>query len=108
MGVTHTKVAYTDVEPVGEGMHFLRDALDCDRLGVTVLDCEPDWTGKEHDHADDGQEEVYLLVEGEATVIVEGEEVMMESGDALRVSPEATRRIENGETESTFVLAGAE
>lgn len=98
--MTHTKVAYTDVEPVGEGMHFLRDALDCERLGVTVLDCEPGWTGKEHDHADDGQEEVYLLVEGE--------EVAMESGDALRVAPEATRRIRNGETESTFVLAGAE
>lgn len=106
--MSHTKVAYTDVELVGEGMHFLRDALDCERLGVTVLDCEAGWTGKEHDHADDDQEEVYLLIEGEATVVVEGEEVAMESGDALRVAPEATRRIENGGTESTFVLAGAE
>lgn len=49
--VTHTEVAYTDVEPVGEGMHFLRDALDC----------EPGWTGKEHDH-DDDREVVYLLI----------------------------------------------
>lgn len=66
------------------------------------------WTGKEHDHADDDQEEVYLLLEGEAVVTVESEDVAMESGDALRVAPEATRRIENGETESTFVLAGAD
>jgi len=28
-------------------------------------------------------------------------------GDAVRVPPEATRRIENGDGESTFVLAGA-
>jgi quercetin dioxygenase-like cupin family protein len=105
--MAYSKVAYTDVEPVAEGMYFLRDALDCERIGMTVLDCEPGWTGKEHDHADDGQEEVYLLVEGEATVVVEGEPVEMEGGDALRVAPDAARRIENGETESTFVLVGA-
>ena len=104
--MTYTKVDYTDVEPVGEAIHFLRDPLECENLGVTVLECEAGWTGKEHDHADDGQEEVYLLLEGEAVVTVEGEEVSMESGDALRVPAEATRRIET-ESESTFVLAGA-
>lgn len=57
-------------------MHFLRDALDCERLGVAILDYEADWTGKEHDHADDDQEEVYLFIEDE--------EMTMESGDALR------------------------
>lgn len=81
-------------------MHFLRDTLDCERLGVTILDCEAGWTGKEHDHADDDQEEGCLLIEGE--------EVAMESGDALRIAPEATRRVRNGGIESTFVLAGAE
>ncbi len=66
---------------------------------MTILDCEAGWTGKEHDHAD-GQEESYLLIEGE--------KVAMESGDALRVALEATRRIRNGGSESTFVLVDAE
>lgn len=105
--MTHDKVHYEDVDPVGDDMYFLRDALDCEQLGVTVLDCEPGWEGKEHDHADEGHEEVYVLVDGEATVIVEGEGAEMESGDALRIDPEATRRIENGDAESTFVLVGA-
>lgn len=105
--MAHTKVNYEDVEPVGEGMHFLRETLGCNKLGVTVLDCEPGWTGKEHDHADEAHEEVYVLVEGEATVEVDGESVPMEPGDALRVSSDATRQIQNGDAESTFVLAGA-
>lgn len=105
--MTHTKVNYQDVEPVSDAMHFLRDPLDCDQLGLTVVECAPGWTGMEHDHADDEQEEVYLLVEGEATVSVNDEEIEMKPGDALRIAPEATRQIQNGDTESTFVLAGA-
>lgn len=88
-------------------MHFLRDPLDCENLGVTVVECEPGWTDKEHDHAAEGQEEVYLLLSGEATVTVEDESVEMEDGDAIRIPDDATRYIENGDTESRFVLVGA-
>jgi uncharacterized cupin superfamily protein len=88
-------------------MHSLRDELDAEQVGLTVLDCEPGWSGMAHDHAGDDHEEIYFLVDGEATVVVEGEALGMEPGDALRLSPDATRVIENGDTESTFVLAGA-
>jgi quercetin dioxygenase-like cupin family protein len=102
-----TKVSYDDVDPVAGGLHFLRDELDCESLGVSVLECEPGWTGKPHDHAEDGQEEVYVLVEGAATVTVESEEVELDAGDALRVAPEERRQITNGDAESRFVLVGA-
>ena len=105
--MSYTKVDSEDVEPVGGGLHFLRDSLDCEQLGVSILTCEPGWEGKPHDHAADGQEEVYVLVEGAATVTVDDEEVPMEAGDALRVDPESTRQIHNGDAESKFVLAGA-
>lgn len=105
--MSHRKVNYHDVEAVAGGMHFLRDELDCETVGITVLECAPGWTGKEHDHADGDHEEVYFLVEGEATVTVEDEPVEMTPGDALRVDPGATRQIENGSSESLFVLAGA-
>ncbi len=105
--MSHTKVNYRDVEAVGEGMHFLRDPLGCEQFGITVLECEPGWTGKEHAHVDKEHEEVYLLLDGEATVTVDGEDVAMGSGDALRIPPEATRQIHNGDNESRFVLAGA-
>jgi len=105
--VSYTKVDYRDVDPIAGAMHFLRDPLDCEQLGVTVVDCDPGWEGKPHDHADEGQEEVYVLLDGEATVVADGDAVEMESGDALRLAPETTRQIQNGETESTFILVGA-
>jgi quercetin dioxygenase-like cupin family protein len=104
--MAHTLVNYDDVDAVGGGLHFLRDALDCTNLGVSVLDVEAGWSGKAHDHADDGEEEVYVLVEGEATVTVEGETVSMSAGDALRVDPEATRQVD-ADADSLFVIAGA-
>lgn len=105
--MTYERVNYGDVDPVAGGMHFLREPLGCEEFGVTVLEAEPGWTGLEHDHAEDGHEEVYLLLEGEATVEVDGERVTLEPGDALRVPPESTRLVENGEVESTLVVAGA-
>lgn len=105
--MSYSTVNFRDVDPVADAMHFLREPLDCEGLGVTVVDCPPGWTGKAHDHGDRGHEEVYLLVDGAATVTVEDEPVSLEAGDAIRIAPEATRQIENGDAESTFVLAGA-
>lgn len=99
-------VDYEDVEPRAPGMYFLRDALDCDHLGVTVLETEPGWEGMEHDHAEDGQEEVYVLVEGAATLTVEGETFDLSAGDAVRLDPEEHRQLETDEA-CTFVLVGA-
>jgi len=105
--MTHTTVNYEAVDAVADAMHFLREPLDCEQLGVTVVECPPDWDGKPHDHAEEGEEEVYLLLSGEATITVDGEDVPLSAGDALRVDPEARRQIHNGDTESTFVVAGA-
>jgi uncharacterized cupin superfamily protein len=105
--MSYTKVNYRDVDPVADGLYFLRDALGCENLGFSVVDCEPNWTGKEHDHADGDHEEVYYLVSGEATLYVDGDEVALDPGDAVRVAPDAARQIENGPRESTFVVVGA-
>jgi len=102
----YTKVNYEEVEPVASGMHFLREELDAENLGLTVIDVEAGWTGKEHDHADEGDEEVYYLVDGEATIVVDGEEVALSSGDAVRVAGDATRQLTAG-TDATFVVVGA-
>jgi quercetin dioxygenase-like cupin family protein len=105
--MSYTKVDSSEVEAVAGGLRFLRGPLGCENLGVSVLTCEPGWTGKPHDHADEGHEEVYVLVEGEATVVVEGERVELTAGDAIRLPPESERTIENGSVESQFVLVGA-
>ncbi|MBZ6494969.1 cupin domain-containing protein [Natrinema longum] len=102
----YTKVNYHDADD-RNGMYFLRDELDCENMGVTVVECDPGWEGKEHAHEEEGHEEVYLLMEGEATVTVEDESIEMNPGDAIRIAPDTTHRIHNGDTESRFVLMGA-
>lgn len=104
--MAYTKENYEDVEPLAPGMYFLRNDLDCENLGVTVLDVGAGWNGKTHDHADDRQEEVYLLLDGSGTLNVEGEEIPLEPGDAVRVEPDATRQLSFAE-KSTMVIVGA-
>ena len=105
--MSYTSINYHDGEEKATGMYFCREELDCEQLGVTVIDCEPGWEGMEHDHADRDHEEVYVLVEGEAAIEIDGETVSMTEGDLCRVAPEATRRIRNGDRRSQFVVAGA-
>ncbi len=105
--MSYTRVNYTDIEPVSGAMHTLSDPLDSKEVGVTIARCEPGWRNRPHDHADNDHEEIYILIEGHATVVVDDEPVEMESGEAIRISPESTRQIRNGETESAFVLVSA-
>jgi len=104
--MSHTKVDTAEVEPVAEAMRFLREPLDCENLGLTLVEAPAEWTGKEHDHAEEGEEEVYLLTEGDATIVLDGETISLSPGEAVRVSPEATRQLHT-EAESTVVIAGA-
>jgi mannose-6-phosphate isomerase-like protein (cupin superfamily) len=101
------KVNYEDVDQVSSAMHFLSDPLETEQVGVTVARCDPDWNSQPHDHADNEHEEVYVLIEGKATVVIDDESVEMEAGDALWISPESTRQIRNGNCESAFVLVSA-
>jgi len=103
--MTYTKTNYTATESKG-GLHFMRDALDAQKQGFSVLETEKDWTGMEHDHDKEDHEEIYFLVDGSAVMTVDGEEVRLEEGDALRVAPEATRELHTPEP-STLVIAGA-
>lgn len=102
--MSYEKVNYADVEPVSDAMHFLREPLRSRSVGVTIVRCDPGWRSREHDHAGDEHEEIYVLMRGEATVRVDGEDVEMESGDVLRITPESARQIRNSDRESAFVL----
>jgi len=97
------------------GMWFFREPLDCENLGVTLLELEPEAKGKPHDHAGDGQEEVYLVVDGELTVQLGGSEdeppeteTTLSSGEAIRVGSETWRQLPNhGDERLRVVVAGA-
>ena len=106
--------AKTDPESVvpedAGGMWFLKEELESDHLGVSVLELEPGAEGMEHDETDSGQEEIYFVVGG--TVDVEltdaDETVTLEADEAIRLDPEESRKIVNsGDERAKLVLAGA-
>jgi len=99
--------AYDDVEPRAPGMYFLRDALGCEGLGVTVVEADDGWEGMEHDHGEQGHEEVYVLLHGEATLTVDGDAVALGPGDAVRVDADSTRDLAFTADGSKMVIAGA-
>jgi len=104
--MSYTMTTYDEVEERAPGMTFLRDALDCEHLGVTVLDVDAGWTGQEHDHTHDSQEEVYLLLDGSGTLTVDGVDLALDPGAAVRVDPASTRKLSFSE-DSLMVVAGA-
>jgi mannose-6-phosphate isomerase-like protein (cupin superfamily) len=103
--MSYDRVNYKEVES-RNGLHFLRDELNTEKQGFTVLETEAGLEGIEHDHGDEGQEEIYFLVEGSAEVDIEGETVEMEEGDAVRISPGDSRTLRTDKA-SKLILTGA-
>lgn len=61
--MSHTRVNVDDAEASGP-LRFMRDPLDCENLGFSVIEADAGWSGMDHDHADRDHEEVYHLVDG--------------------------------------------
>jgi mannose-6-phosphate isomerase-like protein (cupin superfamily) len=92
------------------GMQFLYAARD---LGVTawgmnVLKLEPHCGNyPEHDHTADGQEEVYVLLQGSATLWAGERQWPLEPGSLARVGPKLKRKIVPGPKGATVLAIGA-
>jgi mannose-6-phosphate isomerase-like protein (cupin superfamily) len=84
----------------------IRASLGASAFGMQVMQFPPD-TGDmipEHDHVHDGQEEIYLLLSGTATLHLPGEAVQLDPETFVRVGPETRRRIRTG-SEGARILA---
>jgi len=80
-------------------------ALGVTAWGMNVIELAPGVTAyPEHDHAKDGQEEVYLALRGSGTLRADGEEWPLAPGVLVRVGPAQKRKILAG-PEGVAVLA---
>jgi uncharacterized cupin superfamily protein len=83
-------------------------ALGVTAWGMNVLELDPHCEGyPEHDHAKDGQEEVYLVLDGKVTLHVSGETLELERGSIVRVGPTQTRKFITTDTGATILAIGA-
>ena len=78
----------------GGGMRRARSGLGVRSFGMQVEEFPPNATQyPEHDHSQDGQEEVYTALRGEAILQVGGQEYLLEPGVFVRVGPAERRKI---------------
>jgi uncharacterized cupin superfamily protein len=86
----------------------LRHELGVTSFGVNLILLRPGQRGRIHRHR--YQEEVYLVWEGELTLIIDGEErPVLRRGEAVRVGPELRRQLLNrGPQDCAVVALGAD
>jgi mannose-6-phosphate isomerase-like protein (cupin superfamily) len=105
-----TAMAIDDMEAIGGGLaRRARAALGVTAWGMQVLTLPPNWDGyplHNHDSGayDPNQEEVYVPLEGGATLVADGQEYDLRPGVLVRVGPNQMRRILPG-SEGIRVLA---
>ena len=82
----------------------LRSQLGVTSFGLNLIVLRPGQRGRIHRH--ERQEEVYLVLEGELTLIIEGEErPRLRRGEAVRIAPEVRRQLLNRGSETCALLA---
>jgi mannose-6-phosphate isomerase-like protein (cupin superfamily) len=107
VGFNYVDVDTLEGEGPGGAVRKLRRALGAQAFGFNYFTIPAGVTGREHDHADSGQEEVYFVVRGSGVMRVDGEEVELKPGRFLRVDGVSTRVPTAGEDGVEFVTFGA-
>ncbi|HYV47057.1 MAG TPA: cupin domain-containing protein [Myxococcaceae bacterium] len=76
--------------------------------GMNVLDLEPGCASyPEHDHTKDGQEEVYVVLRGAATLHAGDERFELKVGEMVRVAPGQKRKFVAGPEGLRLLALGA-
>ena len=92
-----------------EGIRFraAREPLKVSAWGMNVLELDPHCTGyPEHDHVEDGQEEVYVVLRGSVTLEVGDDLHTLSAGTFVRVPPELKRKLATGAEGVTILALG--
>jgi uncharacterized cupin superfamily protein len=75
--------------------------------GMNVLEIDAGCSAyPEHDHLKDGQEEVYVVLKGSATLRAGGAEQRLEAGALVRVAPSIKRKFIPGPEGVTLLALG--
>jgi quercetin dioxygenase-like cupin family protein len=84
-----------DMEAVfGGGFVKARGELGVTSFGMQVIQLPPDYEDYPlHDHAESGQEEVFLALKGSGWIEIDGERVELEPEVFVRVGPKPKRKV---------------
>jgi quercetin dioxygenase-like cupin family protein len=79
----------------GATWRLARKTLGAEAFGFNVVDIEAGGQIPAHDHSGDNQEEVFIILEGQGTLVTDGEEHDAPAGTFCRLAPEVNRTIRN-------------
>jgi len=86
-----------------------RKALGTSAFGFNLVEIAPGGQIPEHDEAGSGQHELYVVLEGEATLRLDGEDHPAPAGTFASIEPPATRTILNrSDAPVTALLIGVQ
>jgi mannose-6-phosphate isomerase-like protein (cupin superfamily) len=91
----------------GGGFVKARAELGVSSFGMQVIRLPPDFPDyPEHDHAGDGQEEVYLALGGSGWIEIDGERVELQEDVLVRVAPDVKRKVHPGRDGLKMLVIG--
>jgi mannose-6-phosphate isomerase-like protein (cupin superfamily) len=84
-----------------------RAELGVSSFGLQVIDMPPNFPDyPEHDHAGDGQEEVFMAIRGGGEIEIEGERFPLDPEHMARVAPGTKRKVWPGPDGIRMVIVG--
>jgi quercetin dioxygenase-like cupin family protein len=105
--MAHSVVDASEIEASHGVFRGLSAPLGVGNFKVNRLELPPGAEGPEHDHAKDGEEEVYAVVGGSGTLLVDGEEIALRPGHFVFCSADARRQMRAGADGLVFIGIGA-
>ena len=79
----------------GATWRLARKTLGAEAFGFNVVDIEAGGQIPAHDHTGDNQEEVFIILDGDGTIVTDDEEHAAPAGTFCRLAPEVIRTIRN-------------
>lgn len=107
----YTVKRFDEMEPILNGLFLrARASLGASSFGMQILQMPPNAGDfyPNHDHADSGQEEVYIVLSGDADFEIEGETERVHLGPetAIRVGCATHRKIQPGPDGARILALG--
>jgi mannose-6-phosphate isomerase-like protein (cupin superfamily) len=105
---THTVKKIDDMEAVfGGGFKRARAELGVESFGMQIIDMPANYDNyPEHDHEQDGQEEVYVTLRGSGEIEIEGERFPLDDDHVARVGPGVKRKVWPGDDGIRILVIG--
>ena len=105
---THTVKKIDEMEGIyGGAFKRARAELGVESFGIGIIDMPPNFEGyPDHDHAKDGQEEVYFTLRGGGEIEIEGERYPLDEEHVAKVGPGVKRKVWPGPDGIRMVIVG--